>query len=207
MGRLGVIIFWAAIRLSAQGGESLHQFNAFLKPTAKWTLQAHARVRTNDNISNVFQFRGGPLAYYAVRPRISLIAGYYYIGQELRFRGDIDAFHRGFGGFQSQLIKNSKMVLETRSLVERFVFTPSGNFTRGRQRFYWQRQGARFMPFASVEGLYAQHRGTVRLGVGFLQQVSPTVQMGMGYEMRQYVNGTVGHILTTNVQFIQKREK
>lgn len=207
MVRLGVILISAAAFLSAQDVESLHQFNAFFKPTAKLTLQGHARVRSNDNISNIFQFRGGPLAYYAVKPRISLIAGYYYIGQEVRFRGDIDAFHRGFGGVQAPLIKNSKMVLETRTLVERFVFTPSGNFTRGRQRFYWQRQGRAFMPFFSVEGLYAQQRGTVRLGLGFLRQVSPTMQMGMGYEMRQYANGTVGHILTSNVQFIQKRER
>jgi len=205
--RLGVIIFLSAALLSAQDVESLHQFNAFFKPTAKLTLQGHARVRSNDNISNLFQFRGGPLAYYAIKPRFSFMAGYYYIGQEVRFRGDIDAFHRGFGGVQSQLIKNPKMVLETRTLVERFVFTPEGNFTRARQRFYWQRQGRPFMPYASIEGLYAHRRGTVRLGLGFLRQVSPTMQMGMGYEMRQYANGTVGHLLTSNVQFIQKREK
>ncbi len=206
MVRLGVIIFLSATLLSAQDVESLHQFNAILKPTGKLTVQGHLRVRSNDNISNLFQFRGGPLAYYALKPRFSLMAGYYYIGQEVRFRGDIDAFHRGFGGVQAQLIKTPKMVLETRTLVERFVFTPEGDFTRGRQRFYWQRQGTRFMPFASIEGLYAQRRGTVRLGLGFLRQVSPTLQMGMGYEMRQYANGAIGHIVTSNVQFIQKRD-
>jgi hypothetical protein len=207
VGRLGVIIFLYATLLSAQDVESLHQFNAFFKPTAKLTLQAHARVRSNDNISNIFQFRGGPLAFYAVKPRLSLIAGYYYIGQEVRFRGDIDAFHRGFGGVQIPLIKNSTMVLESRTLVERFVFTPTGNFTRGRQRLYWQKQGRTLMPYASVEGLYAQQRGTVRLGLGLIRQLSPTMQLGFGYEMRQYNNGSVGHIVTSNLQFTQKREK
>jgi hypothetical protein len=202
-----VIIFLFATLLSAQDVESLHQFNAFFKPTAKLTLQGHARVRSNDNISNIFQFRGGPLAHYALKPRLTLIAGYYYIGQEVRFRGDHDAFHRGFGGVQTPILKNAKMVLESRTLVERFVLTPSGNFTRARQRFYWQRQGARLMPYASVEGLYAQQRGTVRLGLGVLRQLSPTLQLGMGYEMRQYANGSVGHLVTTNVQFTQKREK
>ncbi len=207
MGRLGVIILLAATSVSAQDVESLHQFNAFLKPTSKLTLQGHLRVRSNDNIRNLFQFRGGPLAYYALKPRLSLMAGYYYIGQEVRFRGDIDAFHRGFGGVQTQLIKNSRMVLESRTLIERFVFTPAGDFTRGRQRLYWQRQGRGLMPYASVEGLYAQRRGTVRVGVGVLRQLSPTFQMGMGYEMRQYNNGSIGHLLTSNLQFIQKHEK
>jgi hypothetical protein len=207
VGRLGVIIFLSATLLSAQDVESLHQFNAFLKPTPKLTLQTHLRVRSNDHISNLFQFRGGPLAHYAVKPRLTLIAGYYYIGQEVRFRGDIDDFHRGFGGFQVPLIKNSKMVLESRTLVERFVFTPSGNFTRGRQRLYWQSQGRTIMPYFSVEGLYAQQRGTVRVGMGVVRQLSPTLQMGMGYETRQYANGAVGHLVTSNIQFTQKREK
>jgi hypothetical protein len=31
--------------------------------------------------------------------------------------------------------------------------------------------------------------------------------MGMGYETRQYANGAVGHLVTSNIQFTQKREK
>ena len=206
MGRLGVILLLFATILPAQDGESLHQFNAFLKPTAKWTLQGHLRLRTHQNLSNFFQIRGGPLALYALKPRLTLIAGYYYIGQEVRFTGDLDAFHRGFGGFQTPLIKTPKMVLESRTLVERFVFAPSGNFTRARQRLYWQRQAAPLMPYASLEGLYAQQRGTFRLGLGLLRQLSPQLQMAMGYELRHYPNGSLGHILTTNLQFVRKRE-
>ena len=207
MGRLGVILLITAATLAAQDVESLHLFNAFFKPTARLTLQAHARVRSNQNISNLFLLRGGPLALYALKPRLSLIAGYYYIGQESKTLPEFDAFHRGFGGFQTPLIKNRKMTLEARTLVERFVLAPSGSFTRARQRLYWQRQGAALMPYASVEGLYAQQRGTFRLGLGLLRQLSPTLQMAMGYELRQYANGSVGHILTSNLQFTQKREK
>lgn len=191
----------------AQDVESLHQFNAFFKPTDKLTVQSHLRVRTNENISSFFQVRGGPIAYFAVKPRVSLIGGYYFIGQASRVHDDIDEFHRAFGGVSVALLKKPKFTLESRTLVERFVATPSGNFIRGRQRLMVQKQGKGLLPYFSVEGLAVAHRGTVRIGVGMLQQVSPKLQMLMGYEMRQYTNGRVGHVLVSNLQFVQQRPR
>lgn len=200
MGRRGVIVLLMASTLAAQDVESLHQFNAIYKPNARWNLQGNFRLRSNRNLTNLFELRGGPVASYTLNPRLSLIAGYYYTGQEPRLQPVFLPQHRGFGGFQTPLIKNRKMSLEARTLVERFFKTPSGSFTRTRQRLYWQRQRAAFMPYASVEGLYARQRATFRLGVGFLRQLSPKLQMGIGYEMRQYANGSLGHILTSNFQ-------
>lgn len=191
----------------AQDVESLHQFNAFFKPTDKLTVQSHLRVRTNENISSFFQVRGGPIAYFAVKPRVSLIGGYYFIGQASRVHDDIDEFHRAFGGVSVALLKKPKFTLESRTLVERFVATPSGNFIRGRQRLMVQKQGKGLLPYFSVEGLAVAHRGTVRVGVGILQQVSPKLQLLMGYEMRQYTNGRVGHVLVSNLQFVQQRPR
>ena len=82
--------------------------------------------------------------------------------------------------------------------------TNRGIADRTRQRLYWQRQRAAFMPYASVEGLYARQRATFRLGL--LRQLSPQLQMAMGYELRHYPNGSLGHILTTNFQLEKKRE-
>ena len=191
----------------AQDIESLHQFNAFFKPTDKLTVQSHLRVRTNENISSFFQIRGGPIATFAVKPRVSLIGGYYFIGQASRAHDDIDEFHRAFGGVSVALLKNSKFTLEARTLVERFVSTPSGSFIRGRQRLMVQKQGKGLLPFFSVEGLAVAHRGTVRVGVGVVQQVSPKLQLLMGYEMRQYTNGRVGHVVVRNLQFVQQRPR
>ena len=191
----------------AQDIESLHQFNAFFKPTDKLTVQSHLRVRTNENISSFFQIRGGPIATFAVKPRVSLIGGYYFIGQASRVHDDIDEFHRAFGGVSVAVLKKPKFTLEARTLVERFVSTPSGNFMRGRQRLMVQKQGKGFLPYFSVEGLAVAHRGTVRVGVGILQQVSPKLQLLMGYEMRQYTNGRVGHVLVSNLQFVQQRPR
>ena len=191
----------------AQDIESLHQFNAFFKPTDKLTVQSHLRVRTNENISSFFQIRGGPIAYFAVKPRVSLIGGYYFIGQASQVHDDIDEFHRAFGGVSVAVLKKSQFTLESRTLVERFVSTPSGNFMRGRQRLMVQKQGKGFLPYFSVEGLAVAHRGTVRVGVGILQQVSPKLQLLVGYEMRQYTNGRVGHVLVSNLQFVQQRPR
>lgn len=193
--------------VSAQDVESLHLLNAFFKPTEKLTLQAHMRVRTNNDLSSFFQARGGPIATYALRPRFSLIGGYYYIGQENTRRTDVDQFHRAFGGGQVTLVKNQRMTLEARTLVERFVATPTGDFTRARQRFLFQKQGQGILPYLSVEGLVARNRGTVRVGAGITRQISPQMQMSMGYEMRQYQDGHLGHILVTNLQFVQQRRR
>ncbi len=193
--------------LLGQDVESLHQFNAFLKPTDKLTIQAHFRLRTNENVSSFFQVRGGPIATFAVRPRVSLIGGYYFIGQASRVHDDIDEFHRAFGGVSVAVLKTPRFTLESRTLVERFVSTPSGSYSRGRQRLMVQKQGKGFLPYFSVEGLAVAHRGTVRVGVGVLQQVSPRMQMQMGYEMRQYTNGRVGHVLVSNFQFVQQRPR
>lgn len=191
----------------AQDIESLHQFNAFFKPTDKLTVQSHLRVRTNENISSFFQIRGGPIAYFAVKPRVSLIGGYYFIGQASQVHDDIDEFHRAFGGVSVAVLKKSQFTLESRTLVERFVSTPSGNFFRGRQRLMVQKQGKGLLPYFSVEGLAVAHRETVRVGVGILQQVSPKLQLLVGYEMRQYTNGRVGHVLVSNLQFVQQRPR
>ena len=78
---------------------------------------------------------------------------------------------------------------------------------RGRQRLMVQKQGKGLLPYFSVEGLAVAHRGTVRVGVGILQQVSPKLQLLMGYEMRQYTNGRVGHVLVSNLQFVQQRPR
>lgn len=207
MGRLGVILLLTASTLAAQDVESLHQFNATYRPNARWTFQGNFRLRSNRNLTNLFELRGGPLAFYTLKPRLTLIAGYYYTGQEVRYQSPLVALHRAFGGFQTPLFKNRRMSLDARTLVERFLDTPSGDYTRARQRLYWQRQAAAFMPFFSVEGLYARHRGTVRVNAGFLRQLTPQLQLGLGYEMRQYANGKIGHLLTSNVQFEKRRGK
>ncbi|MCX6603027.1 MAG: DUF2490 domain-containing protein [Acidobacteria bacterium] len=207
MGRLGLLLLLGGSVLWGQDVESLHQFNGFFKPSDRLTLQSHLRVRTNGNMSSFFQIRGGPIAYFAVKPRLSLIGGYYYIGQSNRTHDDIDEFHRAFGGVQVVLLKTPKLTLESRTLVERFISTPSGDFARGRQRLLVQKQGKGLLPYFSVEGLMVAHRGTVRVGVGVLQQMSPQLQMLMGYEMRQYTNGRVAHVLVSNLQFVQQRPR
>jgi len=207
MGRLGLMLWLGGGVLFGQDVESLHQFNAFLKPTNRLTIQSHLRLRTNENVSSFFQVRGGPIAFFAVKPRVSLIGGYYYIGQSNRTSEEVNGFHRAFGGVQVGIFKTPKLTLESRTLVERFVLTPSGNFTRGRQRLMLQKQGKGVLPYFSVEGLVAQQRGTVRVTVGILKQVSPKLQLLMGYEMRQYTNGRVGHVLVSNLQFVQLRPR
>lgn len=193
--------------LSAQDWGGLHLFNADIPLHKKWTLQLHTRVRTNENFSHFFQRRGGPILFYQVKPRLSLVGGYYSLNEENGERVHWN-FHRYFGGFNATPIRTAKMTIETRTLLEKFVNAPSGDFLRVRQRVLsvWGRK--QWRPYLQAEGLVAQGNWVGRWTAGAQYWPEGKNYFGtIGYELRMNPNGSHMHLIASTLQFRLRRLK
>jgi hypothetical protein len=190
--------------LAAAGDvESLHIANVAFEFKPGWTLQLHSRLRTNHNVSDFYQARGGTILQWQARPRVAALAGYYFIEQEDSSRKMFN-LHRAWGGAQVKLWENARVSLEGRSLVERFFAGPGADFTRGRWRLgaMSKRRGVR--PFASGEALRVQGLWLGRFSAGLQWTKKDGSLFAAGYEHRQYPSGPAGHILFTVVQWQAK---
>jgi hypothetical protein len=189
---------------SAGQMESLHIMNAAVELKPNWTLVLHSRMRTNQNISQFHQARGGAILQWQARRRVAALGGYYYIEQEDAAKHHFNV-HRAWGGAQFRLWENSKVSLEGRTLVERFFAGPSLDFTRGRWRLgaASRRPGAR--PYFNAEALRVQGQWLGRFTGGVQWTARAGTQFAAGYEHRQYLVGHGGHILFTTIQWQARR--
>ena len=195
---------WIALLLplacGAQDWGSLHIVNANLPLGEKLLLQFHSRVRTNDNFGDYFQSRGGAIASYRVRPKMSLIGGYYFADEEAR-SGTRSDFHRFFGGASFVLPSPSKVRLEARSMLERFVGTSRGDYFRVRERMVMSFGTGKVRPYLQLEGLVQQGIVTGRFGAGAQFLMSAGRDVSVGFEHRQLASGGYINLITTNFQF------
>jgi hypothetical protein len=195
---------WIALLLpfacGAQDWGSLHIANANLPLGERLMLQFHSRLRTNDNFGDYFQSRGGAIASYRVRPRLSLIGGYYFADEEAR-SGTRSDFHRFFGGASVVLPSPSKLKLEARSLFERFAGTNSGGYFRARERMVVSFGTGKLRPYLQLEGLVQQGIVTGRFGAGAQFLMSGGRDVSIGFEHRQLSIGGYINLITSNFQF------
>jgi hypothetical protein len=187
--------------LLSQDLGSLHIMNGDIALGEKTTLQAHTRLRTNQRLSQLFQFRGGPILYYRHRPWLQSIAGYYYIDEDTA-QGNTRDFHRYFAGGQLFFRPTNTVQLEARTLLERFENTRIGDFWRFRERVWVNFGNGKVRPYVQGELLVqdnAQRQAVplARAGSGFTVRYS-AMQISLGYEFRQLPDRTRLHLITTN---------
>ncbi len=195
---------WIALLLplacGAQDWGSLHVVNANLPLGEKLLLQFHSRLRTNDNFGDYFQSRGGAIVSYRLQPKMSLIGGYYFADEETRSKARSD-FHRFFGGASFVLPMPSKLKLEARSLLERFVGTSRGDYFRARERMLLSFGTGKVRPYLQLEGLAQQGIFTGRFGGGAQFVMRGGRDVWVGFEHRQLASGGYINLITTNYQF------
>lgn len=176
---------------------SLHIFNGDVALGKGGLLQVHTRVRTDKRFREYFQFRGGPIYFHTLRPSVMLIGGYYFIDEDTE-DGELNRFHRTFGGVQFLTPTGKRMRLEARTLLERFKGVRDGDFWRARERLWLTYGQGKVRPYGQVEGLVQRGIPMLRLGSGLLFRGSKH-DVWAGYEFRQLPNGTHLHMVTSNV--------
>lgn len=177
----------------AQDWGGLHVVQGDIDLTKRFTLQVHTRVRTNDRFGDYFQSRGGPIGFFRLTKRVSLVGGYYFIDEE-DAAGKLKNFHRFFGGAQYRLTGGRKWTLDGRTLLEQFQGLGMGNFKRGRQRLTLTLGQGKVRPFFQTEGLRQQGAWVGRFAGGVNVR-----NFAVGYEMRQSVHGGQMHLITTTM--------
>ncbi len=199
---LFLLLFCLAVRVSTAGDfESLHVANANLDFSKRVTIQLHSRLRTNHNVRQFYQARGGPILLIQQNAWLQWLGGYYYIGQETNAKQLFDQ-HRVFGGAQARIWQDERRALDWRNAMERHFGGPVEDFWRYRSRMMLAgKSGSRWQPYGSVEGLLAKSTWTARVGAGIGFSGSEGRQFLIGYEWRQYLTGPASHILTTTLQF------
>jgi hypothetical protein len=188
---------WFALFLpvivSAQDWGGLHVVQGDVDVSKRFTLQLHARMRTNDHFGQFFQSRGGPIGFFLLSKKVSLVGGYYFIGEKSR-SGALNDFHRFFGGAQYRLAEGRKWKLDGRTLVEQFAGVAAGNFQRGRQRMTMTMGRGMVRPYLQGEGLRQEGRWLGRLSGGVNVK-----NFAVGYELRQGAHGGYMHLITTTM--------
>lgn len=209
MVRFVLLILSSLAAFSQNDAESLHINNVEMFLHKRVTLQAHSRVRTRNEYREFFQARFGPILNFQLNRRVTAIGGYYFIDQ--RFPGGAgrnwEDFNRYFGGTSIQILRRPSWVVDGRTLVERFHTIPGGDFTRFRNRAMLTKAWHNWQAISTVEVLYAQGKPTLRVGAGLNRRMNRNLLMGFGYELRQYNNGSIGHVVVTNTTFQTSRKE
>ena len=176
---------------------SLNLADARLPLHKRFTLTAHSRLRSDHNLSRYLQSRAGAIGLTHLTPKLSLVTGYYFIDQGRPSQTGRDSWHRLFTGPLFVPIRTPNFVLESRTLYERFLSVPSGDFTRFRQRLWVDLPRLPLQPWMQVEGLVtrfpsaggAVNRFTRRYGAGIGLQAPNSMRIRLGVEYRQNITG------------------
>ena len=195
---------WIALLLplacGAQDWGSLHIVNADLPLSDRLLVQFHVRARTNDHFHDYFQSRGGPIAWYRLRSRLSILGGYYFLDEE-SVSGLRSNFHRVFGGVNYVVPTPRAIKIESRSLVERFIATPSGSYMRVRQRLWLTLGQRKVRPYFQSEGLVQRGLPTGRFGAGLQFSSRSGRDLFVGYEFRHLPGAPRLQLITSTFQF------
>ncbi len=160
----------------------------------------HSRSRFNDNLSDFFQIRTGPIVFWNWKPRIQMQAGYYYVEQ--RTKDSFQTVQRPWAGAQLRVREGDVVDLDWRTLVERHIFSGPGDFMRYRTRgMAYLRPQMGWQPYASAEALALRGHVIGRYTAGVNYATGRGHVFGLGYEFRQDIGRPGTHIIATLVQF------
>jgi hypothetical protein len=179
---------------------SLHQFNGMAQLRRKLRLVLHSRIRFNNNISDFFQFRAGPILFWDWKPRLQWQTGYYIVEQ--RSGTDTVTIQRPWAGAQIRAYENGRFGVDWRNLIERHMISGPGDFTRFRTRAmvnFTPKVG--WQPFISAEALVLKGTAVGRYTGGLNYATAGGHLIGLGYEFRQDVGRPGAHVIATFMQF------
>lgn len=177
---------------------SLHIVDARMALHSRFVLIAHNRVRSDQDLSRYFQARSGAIGLTQIKGRLNLVTGYYFIDQRRAAVDARDSWHRAFFGPLAVLQPHPGVLLESRTLYERFLSVPGGDFNRFRHRLWIDLPRTPLQPWAQAEALLTRvpspggsvaNRFTRRYGGGIMLTRGPELRLRVGVEYRQNVAG------------------
>ena len=183
-----------AVRVTAQ----VPSFESWSDTT--FTAWRNQRTELNVNLQNrsyptrfdAYRMRTGPIVEHRLREGLSLWGGMYFqhLQTGVGSTQDFENFTRFFGGFNYRVYRKGKMQVDGRTVAERFVGYPGGDFPRFRQRVLVNFD-RRFAPYFGNE-LFATNTGLLsnRVSAGLRSRVSPELTMltGVLWESRGFHN-------------------
>jgi hypothetical protein len=198
-----LVILLAYASLAFAQVETQHALDATLPLHRKLEVTLHARVRTRPGDHGIYQTRAGPLVSWDWHPRASWIAGYYYAEEERDPIDEAIGRHRYFGGGELVAASNDATVLDTRILVERFIFRTEPDFSRYRGRLRLNSK-ARLGPYTSSEFFFdRQGWRSTRIAGGVRWRITESYEIDFGYfyEPRRAEFGSARHMFITSFHY------
>ncbi len=197
--RAGLLLAVCAAGATAADFQSWHSFDFASYLSGRTELVVHSQVRTHSRFTGLNQFRIGPVLNYAARPRLRLVAGYYY--RDVESSGsDWQIYHRIFAGMENPII-DGRIGVQSRTYLEHCYGSASTPFNRLRQRMLvrWNRGVS---PYAAVEGFF-RSAGVqlVRYAAGVQRRLSGPVRLDITYYYEDDKTGADRHVITTGLRF------
>ena len=152
------------------------------------------------------QFRAGPIFYWDVHDRATLIGGHYYSRE--KEEGRWQTSHRSFGGVEAAAW-NRKAEVDVRSLVERHTLLAGEDSTRFRNRIRVSPPGTS-APYAGVEAFVDVHGlRSLRYSAGVRRSMSDELVVDFSYFFEQGRNGTVRnrHVIGTTIHWRDRSKR
>lgn len=197
---LGLIAWGVLTPLPAEDLQSIHNFHLNVPLTQTLTVQLVGRVWTWDNLSGYNQSRFGPQFQWAVKRRVTALAGYDWNYMNRR-KGDPYGQHRFLLGTQIRAFEGERTQVDVRLLAERFIPGVSPSYYRFRQRGTVYFRAGHWIPYVAGEAIWQQDVWFGRYIGGVQRRLSENLLVGTGYEYRQTASGVSAHVLTTLVEF------
>lgn len=182
----------------------------------KVSLVLHGQTRTTRPLGDFLQARTGLIGRYYIRPKTSIVGGYFYRREPQRSPEGWGDSHRLFTGLENYKFlgapkTRTATLLETRFLTERFFAGPQGtltDYTRFRHRHRVSFREWKVSPLLGYEvffftnGLWGQ-----RPHGGLRWRAHPKVMIDFGYyyDARAPRAGTSRHLIFTNLLLRFKR--
>jgi hypothetical protein len=185
--------------LQAADTETQHAFDVTLPLRHNLEVMLHSRVRTEPAGEGFSQIRGGPIVSWGFTPRITLLSGYYFSGQERE--EDFIGGHRLFGGAEAAIVDSDRISFEQRFLTERFLSRVEPDFSRHRFRSRLSAKGV-VAPYTAHEFLVDSEGWRSNRHLAALRwNLRPAVEIDVGYfyEHRRRNAGPHRHVWFTSV--------
>jgi hypothetical protein len=192
--------------LRAGDVESLHAFDFNFEIKPRWTVRLHTRARTFENIGAFNQFRVGPVVEWEAAPRLTALAGYYFIEQNTRVVHEPYEAHRMWSGAVFHLLKTMRWTLDARTVIERAASGRFEDYTRFRSGAKFARATAFGEAYASGEAQLQQGIWYGRYTGGLEWRLGGPASLGVGYEYRDAARGPGSHVVGTYFEWDAYRQ-
>jgi hypothetical protein len=145
---------------------------------SRLNLVIQGQFRTRHNLGDYYQTRLGPILKVRLTPRLYLTGGYYFRDSE-NSKGIWKASHRPFGGAE-MMVRDGKLKISTRVMVERFINDTVPDYCRFREWVRFSGRG-RISPYGLMEAFQTPRGSAFLRGQGGVQwRFHPWMSMELG---------------------------